>query len=83
MANAMIASGFNTAPIIEQVNNWVLTGLGHDAAGNDNSHKYVNVGLAAPTGVPTVGAAYVLAGITDPVGMEKVSQLALTYTPPS
>lgn len=77
MAASMRLSSFNTAPIMEQVNNWVLTSQGKDCRGVSRVAKYVNCGLAAPVGVPVVGAAYVAAGITDPVGCEKVSQIAL------
>lgn len=77
-----------TPPFMEQVNNWVLTSLGHNAAGADNTGKYVTCFEPyTPTPgvpfVPTFGAAFVAAGITDPVGLEKVSQIVLTYTPPS
>lgn len=83
MGGALIAFNANQPPTVEQVNNWVLTGLGHDAAGNDNSHKWVQCGLGLPLGVPVIGTGYLLVGITDPVGMEKVANVALTYTPPS
>lgn len=92
MATALIAFSatvpiMRTAPFLEQVNNWVLTGLGHDEAGHDNVSKYVTCFEPyTPTPgipfVPTIGASYVAAGITDPPGLEKVSQIVLTYTPP-
>lgn len=71
-----LAAGYDTPPIIEQINNYVLTSQGKDAAGNDRVAKYVN--LSPDYDIPTFGDAFILLECTDPVSLEKVSQIVLT-----
>ena len=75
-AAILTAAGYNTPPILEQLSNYILTGLGHDAAGNDNTAKYVH-GLTGYN-IPLYSATYTILGITDPPGIEKVGNLVLT-----
>lgn len=78
-AAAIKAAGYNKPAVFEQMANYVLTGLGHDAKGSDNTRKYIGM---SPTYNIAAGAIvfFLIPGITDPVGLEKVGQLALTGT---
>jgi len=72
-AASLIADGATEPAVLEQVGNYVLTGLGYDAAGNANSPKYVDL---SPTWTVSTLAAYLtVPGITDPPGIEKVFNL--------
>lgn len=74
VAAILNAAHYNTPPVFEQMANWVLTGLGHDAAGNDKTRKYVSL---PGYNIPLYGLAFVLYGVTDPPGIEKVGNLVL------
>lgn len=76
VATILTAAGYNTPPIVEQLGNYVLTGLGHDAAGNNSTPKYVH-GLTGYN-IPLYAATFTLWGVTDPPGIEKVANLVLT-----
>lgn len=71
-----LAAGYDHPSVLEQINNYVLTSQGHDAAGNDRTAKYVN--LSPDYDIPTFGDAFILLECTDPVSLEKVSQIVLT-----
>lgn len=76
LAAALIVAEENTAPILEQITNAVMTQLGHDAKGTDNTSKYVSM-----PGVDIAGWAtsFIAAGVTTPPQIEKVGDIALTY----
>lgn len=74
VASILRAAGYNTPPIFEQLANYVLTSIGHDAAGNDRVPKYVNL---PGVNIPLYASAFLLFGITTPSGIEKVGNLAL------
>lgn len=74
VANILIAAGYTQPAVFEQLGNWVMTGLGKDAAGNARTPKYVTL---PGYDIPLYGAAFVFFGITDPPGIEKVGNLVL------
>ncbi len=76
VAQILIAAHYNKPAVFEQLANYVLTGLGKNPAGANNTAKYVNMG---PTyNIPFYAGSFVFFGITDPVGIEKVGNIALT-----
>lgn len=77
-AAIVIVSHYNKPSVMEQIWDWVVTSLGKNAAGAANTSKYVN--LAPTYDIPTYGAAFVALGITDPVSMEQVNNIALLHT---
>lgn len=77
-AALVIVAHYNKPAVMEQIGNWVMTELGKDAAGHARTSKYVN--LAPKYDIPTYGAAFVALGITDPVNLEKVNNIALLHT---
>lgn len=77
-AAVVIVSHYNKPSVMEQISDWVITSIGKDAAGHARTSKYVNM---SPTyDIPTYGAAFAALGITDPVSMEKVNNIALVHT---
>lgn len=77
-AAIVIVSKYNKPAPMEQIFNWVITGVGYNARGAARTHKYVN--LSPTYDIPTYGAAFAALGITDPVSMEKVNNIALVHT---
>ena len=77
-AALVIVAHYNKPSVMEQIFNWVITAIGKDQANHARTHKYVD--LSPKYDVPTYGAAFAALGITDPVSMEQVNNLALTHT---
>jgi len=74
-AASLTAAGATSPPVLEQVGNYVLTGLGYNSAGVANTIKYVSM---LPTfNIATLAAYLTVPGITDPPGIEKVFDLVL------
>lgn len=74
VASILTAAGYNQPAVFEQLGNYVLTSLGHDAAGNDRVPKYVSL---PGFNIPLYASAFLLFGITTPSGIEKVGNLVL------
>lgn len=77
-AAIVIVSHYNKPAPMEQIGNWVMTEQGKDAAGHARTSKYVD--LSPTYNVPLYGAAFAALGITDPVSLEKVNNIALLHT---
>lgn len=76
VANILIAAQYNKPAVFEQLANYVLTGLGNNAAGDANTPKYVDM---SPTyNIPFYAGAFTFFGVTTPAGIEKVGNIALT-----
>lgn len=77
-AALLIVAHVNKPSFLEEVGNYVQTSQGKDQAGKQNVAKYVNM---SPTfNVPLYGAAFVALGVTTPVDLEKVGNIALLHT---
>lgn len=77
-AAIVIVTHYNKPAVMEQIGNWVMTQQGKDQAGHTRSAKYVS--LSPTYDIPTYGAAFVALGVTDPVSLEQVNNIALTHT---
>lgn len=82
VANILIAGGVNKPAFVEQFANYVLTGLGDNAAGDANTPKSVDIPSSALGGHPVSywAGAYIAFGVTDPAGIEKVGNIALLHS---
>lgn len=78
LAGILVSAHYNKPAVFEQIATCVLTGLGHDANGNTRTPKYVN--MLPEYNIPFYALAFVFFGVTDPAGIEKVGQLALTQS---
>lgn len=77
-AAIVIVTHYNKPAVMEQIGNYVMTAQGKDAAGNARTSKYTD--LSPTYDIPLYGAAFIALGVTDPVSLEKVNNIALTHT---